>query len=71
MLGNYRPNYAFKKLALTSFYASIWEVFNNAKFVITVCSGSAKKPITFGSILLVEKVVMNENVNFKSFQFQK
>ena len=31
----------------------------------------SKKPITFGSILLAEKVVMNENVNFNSFQFQK
>ena len=36
---------------------------NNVKFVINVVVVS-KKPITFGSILLMEKVVMNENVNF-------
>ena len=44
---------------------------NNAMFIYNCCSGSAKKPITFGSILLAEKVVMNENVNFNSFQFQE
>ena len=44
---------------------------NNAKFIYNCHSGSPKKPITFGSILSAEKVVMNENVNFNSFQFQK
>ena len=39
-------------------------------FIITVVVVS-KKPITFGSILSDVKVVMNENVNFNSFQFQK
>ena len=41
------------------------------RFIYNLCSGSTKKPITFGSILSVEKVVMNENVKFNSFQFQK
>ena len=44
--------------------------FNNAKFIITIVVVS-KKPITFGSILSAEKVVMNENVDFNSIQFQK
>ena len=42
---------------------------NNAMFIIYRCSGSTKNLFNFGSMLSAGKVVMNENVNFISFQF--
>ena len=43
----------------------------NAMFIITIVVVVQKTYYNFGSILSVEKAVMNENVNFNSFQFQK
>ena len=73
MLHNYCFNYAFKKMALTSVFTRVFgkAKVHNAKFIITVVVSSAKNLFPFGSILLAVKVVMNENVNFNSFQFQK